>query len=82
MTTQPFWLVWCPESGAPTRKQPSLRVAEDEAKRLARQNPGKQFFVCAPVMKVEKIEVGVTRFTIDPDKHSRDCDCDDCSVPF
>lgn len=81
MKPQPFFLVWCPTRGAPTVKQPSYRAAEDEAKRLARSCPGESFFVLAAVAEAVKVDVGVTRFTIDPDKHSRDCNCDDC-LPF
>lgn len=81
MKPQPFYLVWCPESGAPTIKQPSYAIAEGEAKRLARNNPGKPFFVLAAIAKVEKVDVGVTRFTIDPNHHSPGCECDDC-IPF
>lgn len=81
MKPQPFFLVWCPTRGAPTVQQPSYRVAEDEAKRLARLNPGEEFFVCAAVAKAVKVDVGITRFTINPDEHSRSCDCDDC-IPF
>lgn len=81
MKPQPFFLVWCAETGAPTVQQPSYGVAESEAKRLARNNPGKPFFVLACVAKVERVDVGVTRFTIDPDHHAGGCSCDDC-IPF
>lgn len=82
MKSQPFFLVWCPESGPPVVKQPSYAVAEAEAKRLARLSPGQSFFVLAAVAEAKKIDVGVTRFTIDPDKHGPDCGCLDCSLPF
>jgi hypothetical protein len=81
MKSQPFFLVWCPTRGTPTVQQPSYSVAEGEAKRLARANPGEEFFVLAAVARVEKVDVGVTRFSIDPDKHAPSCDCDDC-IPF
>lgn len=81
MKSQPFFLVWNPEGGAPTVKQASYASAESEAKRLARNNPGVSFFVLAAVAEAKKIDVGLTRFTINPDAHSSGCDCDDC-VPF
>lgn len=81
MKPQPFFLVWNPSRGAPTVKQDSYAIAEAEAKRLARQAPGEKFFVLAAVAEVEKVDVGVKRFTIDPDKHSRSCACDEC-LPF
>ena len=49
MQPQPFWLVWCPTRSAPTVRQPSYIVAETEAKRLARINPGESFYVLAAV---------------------------------
>jgi len=82
MKPQPFFLVWNPDGSAPTVKQPSYAVAETEAKRLARGNPGSSFFVLAAVAEAKRIEVGVTRFTINPDEHSADCQCDDCIIPF
>lgn len=85
MKAQPFFLVWNPSRGAPTVKQDSYAIAENEAKRLARLTPGEPFFVLAAVAKVEKIDVGVTRFTIDPDKHGPNCECERCfddGVPF
>lgn len=81
MKAQPFFLVWNPEGGAPTLKQPSYVVAENEAKRLARSNPGQSFFVLAAVAEARKVEVGATRFTINPDAHGGNCTCDDC-IPF
>lgn len=81
MRPQPFFLVWNPERGAPTIKQPSYSVAEAEAKRLARMTPGESFFVLAAVAEAKKVDVGLTRFTIDPDHHAASCRCDDC-IPF
>lgn len=81
MKHQPFFLVWNPIGGAPTMKQPSYSAAESEAKRLARANPGDSFFVLAAVAEAKKVDVGVTRFTINPDAHSSGCECDDC-IPF
>lgn len=81
MKPQPFFVVWNPEGGPPTVKQPSYSVAETEAKRLARRNPGQSFFVLAAVAEAVKVDVGLTRFTIDPDHHAAGCTCDDC-IPF
>lgn len=75
MRPQPFFLIWNPSRGAPTVKQATYPIAEAEAKRLARQAPGEEFFILAAVARVEKIDVGVTRFEIDPDMH-------DDEIPF
>lgn len=40
-----FFLVWCPEGGAPTFRHSSLYSAANEAARLARNAPGSKFFV-------------------------------------
>lgn len=82
MKSQPFFLVWNPEGGAPTMKHPNYAIAEAEAKRLARGDPGSSFFVLAAVAEAKKMDVGVTRFVINPDEHSPDCQCDDCVIPF
>ena len=40
-----FWLVWNPARSAPLMKHPSQESARVEAERLARINPGQQFWV-------------------------------------
>lgn len=48
----PFWLVWCEDGGAPTRKHETPERAEAEAIRLAQQSPGKSFCVLAMIARV------------------------------
>lgn len=45
METERFWLVWSPEGGSPTYRHAVRSSAVNEAERLARKAPGRQFFV-------------------------------------
>lgn len=45
MTTAPFWMIWRPAFGPPTRKHPTKADALAEAVRLATANPGAEFYV-------------------------------------
>lgn len=56
-----YWFVWCPDSGPPTRRHFSLETAEEEAKRLAAGNPGKQFLVLELVGVAQKVDVSYRR---------------------
>lgn len=40
-----FFMVWRQGGGVPTVQHPTLGLAEAEAERLARANPGREFFV-------------------------------------
>lgn len=44
-----FWMVWSPQGRAPTFKHTSKDSADTEAARLAKLNPGNQFFVLKAV---------------------------------
>ena len=44
-----FWMVYSPTGGAPTRSHYSRDDAQREAERLARNNPGRAFFVLKSV---------------------------------
>ncbi len=40
-----FWMVWSPQGRPPTHRHQFHGLAVSEAERLARNNPGQQFFV-------------------------------------
>lgn len=40
-----FYVVWQPETGAPTHRHERIELAKAEAERLARGNPSKRFYV-------------------------------------
>ena len=65
--TSPFWCVWNPTYGVPTVKHRSRDVALAEAKRLARCNPGQDFYVLAGIAHVVKNDCLVTRIGAGPD---------------
>lgn len=44
-----FWMVWSPQGNQPTRRHPSRAIADTEAARLAKANPGRTFFVLKAV---------------------------------
>lgn len=53
-----FWIVWSPTGSSPPRcrhaDEPSARA---EATRLAKLNPGAEFFVLAAIGKAQKVDV-------------------------
>ena len=59
----PFWLVWDPQGRAPTHKHQNEGLAQIEAERLARQNPGHQFYVLQPIMVVQRQDIVTKRFS-------------------
>lgn len=67
----PFWLVWNPDGNMPRHRHASFMDAETEAKRLARNNPGQEFFVLRPVSATVKSDVVTRRFQPS-----------DCEIPF
>lgn len=44
-----FWMVWSPEGRSPTVAHPYRSDADQEARRLAEENPGRHFFVLQSV---------------------------------
>lgn len=52
----PFWVVWCPESGPPTKRHDRKTDAIAEARRLATNNPGRDFFVLCTVSRSRRME--------------------------
>lgn len=69
-TLPPFFLVWREEGGAPIRKHETHYQAEQEARRLASENPGQKFCVLAPMARIVTANTIVERF-----------DCSD-DIPF
>jgi hypothetical protein len=41
----PFWMIWNPRGHAPTVSHSHPETAKREAERLARANPGQEFYV-------------------------------------
>ena len=48
-----FFVVWSPGRGVPVVRHPSFNVAKDEARRLAKQQPGDEFFVLAAIGRAQ-----------------------------
>lgn len=48
-----FWMVWEPESGYTKKRHPNFNAADAEAKRLARANRGKRYYVLRGVCYAE-----------------------------
>jgi hypothetical protein len=60
---EPFWMVYGEHQGPPTMRHASRVIADGEAKRLARNNPGIRFFVLESVAVAEKHDVSFTTLT-------------------
>lgn len=53
-----FWLIWSPQGVTPpSRRHDTPDSAQKEAERLAREAPGKEFYVLAAVGCAKKIDV-------------------------
>ena len=63
--SNPFYVVWCPTRGAPTVRHRTRADATAEATRLARNNPGEDFFVLATLSRVAKTDVVVLDFGLE-----------------
>lgn len=61
----PFYLVWNPQRGLPAFQHPTMQEAEEEAKRLARDNPGENFFVLAPMHRFKKNDLEHEQYDVD-----------------
>lgn len=59
-----FWVVWNPFRGPPTMKHESRDRAQAEAERLARENPGENFYVLAALSVSRKSDVETTHFDV------------------
>lgn len=56
-----FYVVWQPESGAPTKRHRYEHLAVQEAERLAAMNPGRKFYVLAASHVSQHVRVTTTR---------------------
>ena len=56
---EPFWVIWSPQGGNPIMKQPTQHAAEEEAKRLAMRNPGREFYILLAFGRTQVKEVEV-----------------------
>jgi hypothetical protein len=63
MSTEKFWVVWQPESGAPTYRHDTYERALKEAERLAETVPGREFFVMEAMSVSRKVSVITTPLT-------------------
>jgi hypothetical protein len=61
MTEQAFWMVWSPQGHAPTVQHFEEKRAVGEAQRLARENPGREFYVLLAQTKYVKADVQCVR---------------------
>lgn len=71
-----FWVVWNPESGPPSFRHRSRNEARSEATRLARQNPGQEFFVLAAIGRAHRPEPTIFQTLTPPSG------VDDDEIPF
>jgi hypothetical protein len=70
-TEKRFWMVWCLQGRAPTTKHLSQEKARQEAERLARANPGREFVVLQSlgtvrVRETEYVEHEWVKWEIEP----------------
>lgn len=57
MSEHDFYVVWNPQGRTPTYKHSTEELARTEAERLARNNPGQQFYVMAPLGLARRVDV-------------------------
>lgn len=65
--SEKFWMVYGVNKGAPTMRHPSSELAEREAERLARNNPGVTFCVLEAVLAVTKSDIKKVRLGFPPE---------------
>lgn len=73
-----FYLVWSPQGASPPRhRHVSHQAAREEAERLARANPGREFFVVLALSR--SCTVASITEKLQPDRWHR---CADDEIPF
>lgn len=60
MNAEKFWVVWQPESGAPSHRHESRESAQREAERLAECCGKREFFVLEAISVSQKVMVMTT----------------------
>lgn len=63
----PFFVVWNEDGRTPVKKHQHQWNAEEEAKRLSRENPGQKFCVLAPVVRIVTQNTVIERFDASDD---------------
>lgn len=63
--TGPFWMVYGMNQSAPVARHKTFESAANESKRLARSNPGVEFYVLATVARAVKADVDFRRIDTD-----------------
>jgi len=69
-----FYVVWNPAHGKPTVRHARYDDAKHEAERLARMNPGEDFYILGSLLLVHNRDVDVTRVV--------PADADPTDLPF
>lgn len=64
MNEPPFYLVWRDGGSLPVKQHKSIISAENEAERLARDNPGTDFYVLIPASRSVERRVSIERFDV------------------
>jgi hypothetical protein len=59
-----FWMIYGIGQKEPTMRHSSYEDAEHEAKRLARNNPGTEFYILISVAKAKKVDVEIQKFGV------------------
>lgn len=79
-----FFLVWTPSNErTPTYRHPSSDAAEKEADRLAKLNPGQDFYVLAAISKSRVYGLVTTQLTFGDDTDDdEDDEIDPDDIPF
>lgn len=76
-----FWMVYGLHQKVPTARHKTEKSAVDEASRLARNNPGVQFFVLQATHNIVKRDVDIVTLSPDPYR-SGPWDSGDDGIPF
>lgn len=69
---QGFWLVWNPQGRQPMYRHSTYASAVAEARRLAGNNPGHEFYVLGCLGRAVKVEVEYKEISSLPDQFDED----------